>query len=293
MGNHRAQAWRSLAPLVRACSYGTLMNAPRSPMLDFAARCALAERIESRLLAKTDPASLREAAQILANLDAADQRFFARVRRRLQRGMYTRTGLIRSLWRHADRAATGYEPLDVLLAGLFDAGELPDELPQTAEMVAYQPAPGRVILSLLQEVRDDDIFYDLGSGLGRVVLSIALLTAARAKGVEFQPNFCAYAQVAAAQVNACAEFLALDARDANLDDGTLFFLYTPFRGALRASVLAKLRAVAALRAIRVCTFGPITAEVLTEPWLRLRSGSADPHGLATFDSVTSFDQLEG
>jgi hypothetical protein len=253
---------------------------------DFAARCALAEQIEAFMLGELDVGVRRDATQILADLDAADQRFFARVRARFARGKFTRAGMARSLQRHAGQGALGgYAPLDLLLAGLFDAGELPDELPQTSEMVAYQPAPGRVILSLLEEVRDDDIVYDLGSGLGRVVLCVALLTAARAKGVEFQPSFCSYARRAAQQVNAHADFFALDAREANLEDGTLFFLYTPFRGALLRSVLAKLHTIATQRMIRVCTFGPCTAEVHAEPWLRSRSETQSPDELTIFDSA--------
>jgi SAM-dependent methyltransferase len=225
---------------------------------------------------------------VLQQLEAADERFFERVRARLRRGMYTRAGLIRSLWRHAelDDVAHRYAALDLLLAGLFDAGELPDELPSTPEMVAYQPAPGRVILSLLAQVRAGDVVYDLGSGLGRVVISVALLSGACAKGVEFQPTFCAYAARAAEQVHARdVEFIALDAREARFEDGTLFFLYTPFRGALMQRVLARLRAVAAQRVIRVCTFGPCTAELADEAWLALRSGPISPDMLAVFESV--------
>jgi hypothetical protein len=262
----------------------------RALSLSFAARCSVAEQLDAALSLESDLGLQATAAQVIARLDDVDLRLFVRLRARLSTGRYTREGMIRSLWRHAGQAdaARHYSPLDVLLAGLFDAGELPDELPQTPEMVAYQPAPGRVILSLLAEVRDDDVVYDLGSGLGRVVLCVALLTAARARGVEFQPSFCAYATRAAHQVNAReAQFVALDARDANLNDGTLFFLYTPFRGALLRAVLAQLRAVAAQRTIRVCTFGPCTAEVISEPWLRLRSGSSSPDELATFDSFTS------
>lgn len=261
------------------------VNGDHSSGSRYAARCVLSEQLDALISAEADAQVRQRATQLLAELDAADERLFARVRARLARGMYSRAGMIRSLWRHDARTQeAGYSPLDVLLAGMFDAGELPEELPQTSEMVAYQPAPGRVILALLEQVRDDDVFYDLGSGLGRVVLCVSLLTAARARGIEFQPSFCAYARRVAQQVNARAEFHALDARDAQLDDGTLFFLYTPFRGALLRSVLARLRRVAALHAVRVCTFGPCTAEVSSEPWLRLRGASASPDELAIFDS---------
>lgn len=261
------------------------MAQDRALLRSFAARCRLAEQLDALLL--TEESQLT-AATALARLDAADQRFFARVRARLARGMYTRAGMTRSLWRHAqrERDAAGYAPLDVLLAGLFDAGELPEELPRSAEMVFYQPAPGHVILSLLAEVRADDVVYDLGSGLGRVVICVALLTEARAKGIEFQPSFCTYAARASAQVGArAAEFIAVDARDARLADGTLFFLYTPFRAALLREVLRKLRTIAAQRVIRICTFGPCTLEVADEPWLQPRSHSLSPDALAIFDSV--------
>ena len=153
-------------------------------------------------------------------------------------------------------------------------------------MVSYQPAPGRVILALLEHVRPNDVFYDIGSGLGRVVISVALFSGVRAKGVENQATFCAYAARAAHAVNARGtQFLAQDAREAPLDDGTLFFLYTPFRGALLRAVLGKLFAVAARGGIRVCTFGPCSAEVAQEPWLRLHSGSIGPNELVVFEST--------
>lgn len=252
----------------------------------FARRCELAERVDAALLGRE---LQLEAADTLQQLEAADARFFARLRGRLRQRRYTTAGFVRGLARFAARADTfhGYAPLDVLLAGLFDAGELPEEDPREAEMVSYQPAPGRVILSLLQHVRADDVFYDIGSGLGRVVIAVALMSNARAKGVENQPAFCAYAAQVAEDLRAgTAEFIAQDARDAVLDDGSLFFLYTPFRGALLRAVLDKLRAVAAAAngGIRVCTFGPCTAEVAREPWLRLSSGAVDAEELALFTS---------
>lgn len=253
----------------------------------FAARCAMSERLDVLALAERDPGLQLRAAELIGQLEAADARFFQRVQARLRRGMFTRAGMIDSLWRYAERedASIGYAPLDVLLAGVFDAGELPEELPRSAEMVAYQPAPGRVILSLLRELRAGDTFFDLGSGLGRVLIAAALFAGVRAKGVEFQPSFCAYAARAAQAVNAReVELIALDAREAPLADGDVFFLYTPFRGALLQSVLSKLRAIAALRPIRVCTFGPCTSEVASATWLELQRGRLDPNELAVFVS---------
>lgn len=254
----------------------------------FAKRCAVAEQLDAFMLGEVSADLQLRAAGTTAQLEAADARFFARLRARLREGRYTASGFVQGLARHAarDDDFEGYAPLDVLLAGVLDAGELPDELPREAEMVSYQPAPGRVILSLLQHVRPDDVFYDLGSGLGRVVISVALFGGARAKGVENQAAFCAYAARAAEAVNARGvKLVAQDARAATLDDGTLFFLYTPFRGALLRAVLGKLQAIAARGGIRVCTFGPCSAEVAQEPWLRHHSGSLGPDELVVFESA--------
>ena len=252
----------------------------------FAARCSLSEHLDALMLAETDPALQRTAASLQVQLELADERFFRRVRGRLRSRTFTRVGLTQSLWRYAARedASAGYAPLDVLLAGVFDAGELPDELPRSAEMVAYQPAPGRIILALLEQLRPGDVFYDLGSGLGRVVIAAALLAAVRAKGIEFQPSFCEYAARAAAVVKAEAEFIAMDAREAAFADGDVFFLYTPFRGALLQNVLTRLQGIAEHKPIRVCTFGPCTPEVAQSAWLELQTGSLGPEELAVFNS---------
>jgi hypothetical protein len=64
-----------------------------------------------------------------------------------------------------------------------------------------------------------------------------------------------------------AKFLSSDVRDADLSSGTVFYLYTPFRGSILREVLDRLRAEADTREIRVCTFGPCTPIVAEEIWL--------------------------
>ena len=139
-------------------------------------------------------------------------------------------------------------------------------------MVFYQPTPARAILDLIERagIGPEDVFCDLGSGLGRVVLLVALLTGARSRGVEFEPAYSEHAQRCASALNLRGvELVCADAREASLADGTVYFLYTPFRGALLQQVLARLHTEARNRPIRVCTFGPCTAEVARSSWLRL------------------------
>jgi SAM-dependent methyltransferase len=155
-------------------------------------------------------------------------------------------------------------------------------------MVRYQPTTSRAILEMLARagLGPDDVFYDLGSGLGHVVLLVALLTGARAKGVEIEPAYCDYARQCARNLGiGGVDFIEGDVRDASLAGGTVYFLYTPFRGALLEQVLETLRAEAHQRPIRVCTYGPCTVEVARTTWLA-RQGVHDvsEHGIATFRS---------
>jgi hypothetical protein len=62
-------------------------------------------------------------------------------------------------------------------------------------------------------------------------------------------------------------FVQGDARAADLSDGTVFYLYTPFTGTILRDVLNLLRDEAVRREIRICTFGLCTPAVAEEQWL--------------------------
>lgn len=166
----------------------------------------------------------------------------------------------------------GYDALDALVAGVLQVADPGDALvPLAPDMVFYQPTPARHVLDMLGRTAlgPDDVLVDLGAGLGHVPMLAALCTGARAVGVEWQPAYVACARRAARTLGLDAvRFVAQDARHADLSAGTVFFLYTPFGGAVLREVLDALRAEAARRPIRLCTFGPCTAAVAGEPWLR-------------------------
>jgi len=54
-------------------------------------------------------------------------------------------------------------------------------VPRRQEMIAYRPTPAHAILELIKDANlcQDDVFCDLGSGLGHVVMLVALLSGAR------------------------------------------------------------------------------------------------------------------
>jgi hypothetical protein len=216
-------------------------------------------------------------------LEARCDRAAQRLRSRILSGRYTREGLRRAFAALAARCegGTGYDALDRLTATLLAAGApSPERAVLTGDMVRYQPTPTRAILSMIDEtgLGPDDVFYDLGSGLGHVVLLVGLLTGARARGIEIEPAYCDYARRSAQSLAlARVEIVEADARDASLSGGTVYFLYTPFRGALLDEVLEALRREARQRPIRVCTYGPCTAAMASVPWLhaaRLREDGA-------------------
>lgn len=169
----------------------------------------------------------------------------------------------------------GYDALDELVDGIlrFDPPAGVAALPPG--MVAYQPTPARHALDMIDRagLGEGDVLFDLGSGLGHVPLLAAIRTRARCVGVEIEPAYVESARRSAAGLAVGnVAFLAQDARAADLSGGTVFYLYTPFTGAILRAVLDALRREAARRAIRICTFGPCTPVVAGEPWLE----TADP-----------------
>ena len=198
---------------------------------------------------------------------------------------YTREDLRRQFDNYVEHAHKersqddiGYDALDTFVNGLLRIDVALEETKQREpDMVFLQPTPVRIVLELVEEanITKDDVFYDLGSGLGQVPILVRLLTGAKTRGIEFEAAYCSYAQQCARRLNLShVEFMNLDARDADYSDGTVFFMYTPFTGKLLQEVLEKLKGESRKRAIRICTYGPCTPHVSNQSWLR-RVGQVD------------------
>lgn len=163
--------------------------------------------------------------------------------------------------------------------GIRDA---PDSSTPGEHLVGHHASGVAPIVRMLMEVpvAADDVVVDLGAGLGKVVLLTRLLTGATARGIEIQPALVRRAREAATRCRAEVCFLEGDVRAADLEDGTVFFLYVPFTGPVLAEVLGRLRAVASRRAIVVCS---LALDLEREaPWLDRRS--LDSFWLAIYDS---------
>lgn len=127
----------------------------------------------------------------------------------------------------------------LLLAGLvlcFSLGALAQTPPAVQEPaigtpgkdVVYVPQPAEVVERMMEigQVTAKDFVIDLGSGDGRNVLAAAR-RGARALGVEFNPEFVAYSQQAAAKAGLAdrAKFVQGDMFEADISEASVLALF--------------------------------------------------------------------
>jgi len=184
----------------------------------------------------------------------------------------------------------GYENLDVLIEGVLMPLPHPDPTSERAYgMVRYEPTPVSVILELFDLIPFSrrDIFFDLGSGLGKVVMLLHLLAQVPCIGVEFEPAYYGYAVSRAAQLGLTgARFINADAREVDYSMGTVFYLFNPFGGEIFGSVLTKFEEEAHARQITICSYGACTPILNGLPWLEVAdAGTIDEVCLAIFKST--------
>lgn len=217
----------------------------------------------------------RAALHVKSRLEQTNELLFEAFRTGIKSAVFTPNELLERFSGYIDRSQVEewgdpprYDQLDTFVDGVLRIDVLPREQREPdPEMVLYQPTPARIVVDLLQRLRlgPDDVFYDLGSGVGRVTILVALLSDARARGVEYETAYADYAQRRVKDLELPrSTFINADARDVNYADGTVFFLYTPFKGKILQRVLALLRHEARNRRIRVCTYGPGTFELIEE-----------------------------
>jgi SAM-dependent methyltransferase len=229
-------------------------------------------------------------------LNAANDLLFQQLREQIRTGQCSPAELRRQFDQHTDYTATqpgyvhaGPDRLDVLVDGVLEITAPSVELkPPLPDMLHYEPTPARVVLDLVDHAGwgPEDVFYDIGSGLGRVVILIHLLTGCRAKGVEINSALCDQARQAAQRLNLTGvEFIRADAREVDCGKGTIFFFFTPFKASVWRAVLDRLRLKSRSQTVKLGTFGPCTLEAAQEPWLMSLDANADhAYKLALFQS---------
>jgi SAM-dependent methyltransferase len=189
--------------------------------------------------------------------------------------------------------AVGYDNFDVFINNLLSTSTIIEaEKTLEPEMIYYQKTPARIIMELCKKVHRNDVFFDIGSGLGQVVILVNLMSGAQSIGVEFEPSYCQYAKdIVSKFALTDIEFINADARAVDYSIGTVFFFYTPFIGKMMQDVLGLLQKLAQKKEIRICTYGHCTIKIAQESWLHCIYGNADNiYNLCEFKSVP-FDAL--
>lgn len=241
------------------------------------------DHIEAQLLKglQTDELSLlkNQAEELKAKLEAIDIHLFQKLQSAICTGKYTGNAFKNLVNKYIDidlsdnnHGEPDYDNLDIFINGLFPSQTIPGQTKNLeADMVYYQKTPARIIFELVEHVHftGHDVFFDIGSGLGQVAMLVNLLTGVTVKGVEFEPAFCDYARTCAAGFNLPnVTFINVDARAADYAGGTVFFMFTPFKGEMMEAVLTRLRQQALHKEIKIITYGPCTAQVARQNWLR-------------------------
>lgn len=166
--------------------------------------------------------------------------------------------------------------------GIGDA--IPPSTPPGEHLVGYHASGIEPILEIVREVpiRASDVVVDLGAGLGRVALLVHLVTGAKVRGLELQPDLVTRANAAAEScgANDAVRFELGDVRTHDLGGGSVYFMYLPFTGPVLLEVLDRLRAIAQRRKIVVCTLGLDLDR--HAPWLVRRP--LDSFWVAIYDS---------
>jgi Histone methylation protein DOT1 len=226
----------------------------------------------------TDSRIHKRAKALRTQLEAANAELCQSVRADIVRGTQLHTflkwiqGSVTQNGSGSPLPGFGFDFRDELVSGVLQLRE-PSEpnLPRSPEMVPYQPTPVRHILHLIAAtaLAEDDVFVDLGSGLGHVPLLVSMVTGAQSLGIEVQAAYVASARECAQSLRLSRlRFIPQDAREADLSSGTVFYLYSPFNGSILTDVLSALRMESTRRPIKICSLGPCTRTVASETWLK-------------------------
>lgn len=228
-------------------------------------------------------------------LDRIDQEFIAELRAGIREGTCSREHLSRTIRRYCEqsskaRGGSMYDFSDVFANALlgFTNAEIETRVELEPEMVFFQATPVQHILEMIDRARisETDVFFDLGCGLGKVLMLVSLLTGAASVGIDVEPAYCEYLRTRAQELGIRdIQVRNEDARQASFAEGTVFFMYHPFTGEVLELVLRKLRARAEGRPLRLCTLGRCTLTVARQDWLELISpGGCNESQLAVFSS---------
>ncbi len=124
----------------------------------------------------------------------------------------------------------------------------------------------------------DDVVYDLGCGKGRFLCVMAQRPVRRCVGIDLSPSLCEIARTNARRLRGRKteiEIVCADCSDADLHDGTIYYMFNPFGPRTMCAVLENIyrSLVSNPRRITIAYQNPAHEEVLEScRWLELFEG---------------------
>lgn len=200
----------------------------------------------------------------------------------LHREQQVRGALTRSVGMVAEELRSGRLGADAFRRGWESLGFVPnadgggtpaddylDAVSQVARYTVGEPTPPSGMPNMASRAHriadflavtspsSSDVVIDIGSGSGKVALTVAASTRAQVRGVEYGESYVAAARRSCEFLGiANLTFVHADARVADLSAGTIFYLYYPFHGEVARTVVSRLGAMARTRPITVYAGGP-------------------------------------
>jgi SAM-dependent methyltransferase len=216
-----------------------------------------------------------EVARLYDRIRATAQHAHRDLRQRIRDKSLDRRDLLAQL------QETPLEIRDHLIEEILDVAYPPLEETALREVIHYAPSGLSEILFTIENagLRPGKSFVDLGSGLGKVVLLVALLTGAQAYGVELDSRRAGHARAAAEALELDnARFLDGDIRDVPLPLADVYYMYIPL---MRSGAVAeRLMRIAARKKI-VLFAQPLDLTHL--PWLK--ASTAASYWLEMYEGV--------
>lgn len=157
---------------------------------------------------------------------------------------------------NADGAAT---PADDYLDAVFQVSRLTLGEPRPISGLLNMASRAERIADFLSVTAPgvEDLVFDLGSGNGKVALTVAASTFTRVRGVELGLSYVTAARASVTLLGLQnLDFVHADVREVDLSAGTIFYLYYPFHGAVARTVAETLGRLAREKDIRLYVNGP-------------------------------------
>ncbi len=154
-------------------------------------------------------------------------------------------GLLRGPALRARLDAVAYVDRDAWVDAVCGIDGISDDVDLPPGAVPYLPCAVDAVTAALDGagVSPDDVFVDLGAGVGRVCLLAHLLTGARCVGVELQPHLAAQGRRLAAALHVPIALRVADAAndvDADADAASVVFVYASFSPTVLREVLQRM-----------------------------------------------------